>query len=578
MLKKLYLPLSLLVLLSMLLAACAPAVATEAPVVATEAPVVTEAPTEAPVVTEAPAAIDFGALFQTLIDGIPADKGYGTVTATALNEELVDKAPFMLDVREAGELEADGFIQGAVHIPVREVLNNLDKLPGLDEPIVIYCASGHRGGFVMSALKLLGYTNVRNLAGGIGAWKKAELAVVTGSMPEAAKAISQPIVADKPLYDALNGFFTGLPEGFYTIKAADLNGLLGGADAPTLVDIRTEKEFAENGYIDGAINLPLATILQNLDKLPAQDKPIVIYCVSGHRGSIVTMALRMLGYTDVRNLGGGINAWKAAQLPLAGVVDWMAEWTTFTTGLPQGFYSISAADLNTLITEKAPFLLDVREAGELEKDGFIAGAVHIPTRDVLKNLDKLPALDQPIVIYCASGHRGSMVMAALRLLGYTDVRNLGGGIGAWKKAELPLVTEPVTEPVAGTAPEVDAARFAALDAFLSGLPEGFFTVSAADLNAELAGTPAPVVVDVRSAEEIAKTGVIAGALAIPVNELFTKLDQLPADKTAPIVITCASGHRGGFAMMALRMVGYSNVRNLAGGMNAWLAAELPVTQ
>ncbi len=80
----------------------------------------------------------------------------------------------------------------------------------------------------------------------------------------------------------------------------------------------------------------------------------------------------------------------------------------------------------------------MREAAEIEKDGFIAGAVNIPVREVLKNLDKLPALDQPIVIYCGSGHRGGMVMAALQLLGYTDVKNLGGGLGAWKKAELPV--------------------------------------------------------------------------------------------------------------------------------------------
>ena len=46
-----------------------------------------------------------------------------------------------------------------------------------------------------------------------------------------------------------------------------------------------------------------------------------------------------------------------------------------------------------------------------KKDGYIAGAVNIPVRDVLNNLDKLPAKDQPIVIYCASGHRGGMIMA-----------------------------------------------------------------------------------------------------------------------------------------------------------------------
>ena len=102
------------------------------------------------------------------------------------------------------------------------------------------------------------------------------------------------------------------------------------------------------------------------------------------------------------------------------------------------------------------YVLDVREASEIEKDGYIMGSVNIPTRDVLKNLDKLPALDQAIVVTCASGHRGAMVMAALHFLGYQDVRNLAGGTGAWKKASLALVTGSQPEgAAAGTAPKVD---------------------------------------------------------------------------------------------------------------------------
>jgi len=62
-----------------------------------------------------------------------------------------------------------------------------------------------------------------------------------------------------------------------------------------------------------------------------------------------------------------------------------------------------------------------------------------------------------------------------------------------------------------------------------------------------------------------------------VNDLFSSLDQLP-DKAAKIVVLCKSGHRGGMALMALRMLGYSEIRSLAGGLNAWVAAELPVVK
>ena len=111
------------------------------------------------------------------------------------------------------------------------VLRNLDKLPGLDEAIVVYCGSGHRGGMITAALRLLGYTNVRNLNGGFGAWKKANLAVVTGQDPAAPTAKSTAIIADEALYKMLDGFLATLPDGFYALKPAAVSEALGTAAA-----------------------------------------------------------------------------------------------------------------------------------------------------------------------------------------------------------------------------------------------------------------------------------------------------------------------------------------------------------
>ncbi len=576
--KKLLLPVTLLILFSFVLGACAPAAAPAAPVevqptVAVVAPTAVP-PTEVPP-TEVPVvAPDMLALLKDVVASTGQEQGYGAVAAQKLNEMLADQPPFLLDLREPAEVEKDGYIEGAVNIPVRDLLKNLDKLPGLDDPIVVYCASGHRGGFALTALKLMGYTNVVNLGGGLNAWKKAEFAVETGA-PAAPEAISTPIVENQALYVLVDEFLTSLPEGFAAMGATAVNEALASGETLTLVDIRREDEVSKNGYIEGAVFLPHEVILDNLEQLPT-DQKIIVYCGSGQRGGIIVSGLRMLGY-DAYNLGGGINAWKAAQLPLEGVVDWNAVWSEWITNLPAGFYSKGAADVNTMLTEGDVTLVDVREAAEVEKTGYIQGAIHIPVRDLLKNLDKLPAQDETIIIYCASGHRGGLAMAALRLLGYTEVYNLGGGTGAWTKASLPLETGLPAEAEAGTTPEVDPIRFADLDAFLSNMPEGFYTVSAANLNAELAEA-APFMLDVRTPEEVTADGYIEGATLIPVNELFTQFDKLPTDKNAKIVVLCKSGHRGSFAMMALRMLGYTDVRNLGGGLNAWLAAELPVVK
>lgn len=574
--KKFQMFFALLLAFSMVLAACAPAAeptaeVEEAPALVTEAPVVE---TEAPV---AEAELDLPVLFADFWGSIPADKGFGSISAVKLNEEMVDKAPFLLDVREAAEVEKDGYIAGAVNIPVRDLLNNLDKLPGLDEPIVVYCGSGHRGGYTLMTLKMLGYTNVRNLGGGLGAWKKAELPVVTGA-PAAPEAVSTPIVENEVLFTTLNGFFTIMPDNFYSTKADVLATDLV-EKAPVLIDVRTQAEWDKDGYIEGAVHLPFSDFLSSLDQIPAEkDAPIVIYCASGHRGAMATMALRLMGYTNVANLGGGLGAWKNASLPVVGYTDWATVMGEFLTTLPTdaGYYSIKSDKLNEMLVEKAPFIVDVREPAEIEQNGYIAGAINIPIRDLLKNLDKLPAKDQKIVITCASGHRGGLGMMALRLLGYTDVVNLNGGMNGWTKAQFPVEMGVPAAPVAGTAPEVDTARLAALDSYLSNLPEGFGAIKSPDFNTELVAGDVPFILDVRSTMEWDEVGHIDGAVSIPVVDVPANLDKLPADKAAPIVVLCASGHRGAMTQMYLQFLGYSNVRNLNGGMNGWIAAELPV--
>ncbi len=259
----------------MLLGACAPAaqeVATEEPVVVVEPTAEpTAVPTAVPTEEPTPVPPDFTSLFSTLVDALPAEAGFGSIGAAKLNEALADQPPFLLDVREAAEIEKDGYIAGAVWIPVREVLSNLDKLPGLDDAIVIYCASGHRGSMVMAALRILGYTNVSNLGGGTGAWKKAGLPLETGT-PAAAEAIGTPIVEDQALYETLNGFFTSMPDSFYATNAAKLGEALTATPAPVLIDVRTQAEWDKDGYIEGATLIPFNDFFKNLDKLPA-DKP-----------------------------------------------------------------------------------------------------------------------------------------------------------------------------------------------------------------------------------------------------------------------------------------------------------------
>lgn len=86
--------------------------------------------------------------------------------------------PFVLDVRSMDEFSA-GHIEFAVNIPLAQLDGRIGELPqNLDAPMLVYCAVGIRGNFGLTYLKFLGYTNVRNIRSGFGAWVDAGLPTV----------------------------------------------------------------------------------------------------------------------------------------------------------------------------------------------------------------------------------------------------------------------------------------------------------------------------------------------------------------------------------------------------------------
>jgi rhodanese-related sulfurtransferase len=102
-------------------------------------------------------------------------------------------------------------------------------------------------------------------------------------------------------------------------------------------------------------------------------------------------------------------------------------------------------------------------------------------------------------------------------------------------------------------------------------------VSAREANDRKVSDPEIVFIDPRDASDIAATtGMIPGALNLPLGELSNKSDedllQDLASRSRTIITACQAGPMGALAAHALKQRGFNNVHYIDGGTQGWLEA------
>jgi len=99
------------------------------------------------------------------------------------------------------------------------------------------------------------------------------------------------------------------------ISVNDLKLKLDASENIFLLDVRTPEEFTQDGHVAQATLIPLDQLDSRLSELP-KDKPVLCICRSGNRSTTACTDLLARGY-DATNVTGGMNAWKAASLPIS---------------------------------------------------------------------------------------------------------------------------------------------------------------------------------------------------------------------------------------------------------------------
>ncbi|QYJ16345.1 hypothetical protein Rxycam_02178 [Rubrobacter xylanophilus DSM 9941] len=113
----------------------------------------------------------------------------------------------------------------------------------------------------------------------------------------------------------VSGESVTVPGGTYTrVSAEELKAMLESEDFP-LVNVHIP---FEGDIPDTDLSIPYDEIGHNLDRLPGKGTKIVLYCRSGSMSTEAARRLVQLGYENVWELEGGMNAWRAAGYRLEG--------------------------------------------------------------------------------------------------------------------------------------------------------------------------------------------------------------------------------------------------------------------
>lgn len=269
------------------------------------------------------------------------------------------------------------------------------------------------------------------------------------------------------------------PNAHLLLSAAELKERLVEPQL-VVIDARPPEEFS-NGHIPGARSLdifgislvdtrpgPLEAFLWIIEHLigakgVSSESRVVVYDrVSGERAARLFWFLEFFGHDRVHVLDGGWGQWEGAGYPATQNARTPVR-TPFSARQNRERLA-TADDVLQRLDRTDTVILDVRSEAENQatlvrsaRGGRIPGAVHLEWKNNLRpdgtfrSSEELEPQyraigvtpDREVIPYCQGGYRSANTYLALRLLGYSRVRNYLGSWGEWgNRTELPIETPP----------------------------------------------------------------------------------------------------------------------------------------
>lgn len=116
----------------------------------------------------------------------------------------------------------------------------------------------------------------------------------------------------------MQDFVSAAKSQIQEVEIVEVEALLN--EGYQVLDVREPVEFAA-GTINGALNIPRGIleaaadhVIKKSEEMQDRDKKWLLFCASSARSSMATMVLQQMGFKHVKNINGGMKAWKDAEM------------------------------------------------------------------------------------------------------------------------------------------------------------------------------------------------------------------------------------------------------------------------